>query len=72
MLKQILGTLFSLSLFVSQALAQTPPVPLGPSGNGGGGGGGGGSGNVSGPASSTANDVATFSDTTGKVIQDGG
>lgn len=39
---------------------------------GGGGGGGGGSGDVVGPASSVSGRVATFSGTTGKVIQDGG
>lgn len=33
---------------------------------------GGGTGNVNGPSSSTANHVATYADTTGKLIQDGG
>jgi hypothetical protein len=33
---------------------------------------GGGSGNVTGPSSSTAGDVATFADISGKVLQDGG
>ncbi len=35
-------------------------------------GGGGGTGNVAGPASSTANHVATFGDATGKLLTDGG
>jgi hypothetical protein len=35
-------------------------------------GGGGGTGDVVGPASSTAGHLATFADTTGKLIQDGG
>lgn len=34
--------------------------------------GGGGSGDVTGPASSTADNLASFADTTGKVIQDSG
>lgn len=37
-----------------------------------GGSGGGGGGDVFGPASSVAGRVATFADTTGKLIQDGG
>lgn len=36
------------------------------------GGGGGGSGDVTGPASSTSGNIATFSGTTGKIIQDSG
>lgn len=35
-------------------------------------GAGGGGGDVTGPGSSTNNDIATFSGTTGKIIQDGG
>ena len=45
-MKQILGTFVALALFASTAFAQTPAVPIGPSGGGGGGGGGGGSGTV--------------------------
>ena len=39
---------------------------------GGGGVGGSGVGDVTGPASSTDNAIATFDGTTGKVIQDSG
>ena len=35
-------------------------------------GGSGGSGNVTGPASSTAHNIAKYADTTGKVLEDGG
>jgi hypothetical protein len=41
-------------------------------GSGGGPSSGGGTGDVSGPASSTANRIATFADGTGKVLQDSG
>lgn len=39
---------------------------------GGGGGGGGGGGDVTGPASAVSGNIASFSGTTGKVIQDSG
>src|ERR1700688_3934936 len=45
-MKRSLGATFAACLFATSAYAQTPPVPLGPSGSGGGGGGGGGSGTV--------------------------
>ena len=38
----------------------------------GGGGGGGGTGDVTGPGSSVTGDIATYADTTGKLLADGG
>ena len=67
MMRKVASAAFIAALLSSSALAQ--PVP--PAG-GGGGGGGGGSGDVTGPGSSTDGDIALFSGTTGKVLQDPG
>jgi hypothetical protein len=53
-----------------------PQGPQGPKGDkgdtGAPGSGGGGTGNVTGPASSVTNNIATYADSTGKVIKDSG
>ena len=48
----------------------TPPEPW--PGGGGGGGGGGGTGDVVGPAGATADAIALYDGTTGKLIKDSG
>lgn len=56
-------------LFSISALAQTPPVPLGPSGSGGGGGGGGGTGTVTAVTTACAVSSSPSTITTTGVIQ---